>query len=250
MNRNFLRQFATAWRFLTVIPVGREGEQTAEEMGRAMAMFPAVGFLLGGILLSLHLILMRIFPPSLEGLLLITALVVMTGAFHLDGFADVLDGFAGGRDRASVLVIMRDSRIGAIGVVGLVLLLTVKVFALIENPETVKGGLLFCMPAAGRLAMLQQAAFSSYARKEEGTGKVFADGAGQREFRTGLLITAIPFFLLFGIRGLLLLLLVLLATEGGRRFFEKRLGGVTGDTQGFAGEVGEALFLLCGAVLL
>ena len=98
--------------------------------------------------------------------------------------------------------------------------------------------------------MLQQAVFSSYARKEEGTGKVFADCAGKKEFRKGLLITAVPCFFLLGLKGLLLLLVVALATEGGRRFFEKRLGGVTGDTQGFAGEVGEALFLLCGAVLL
>lgn len=250
MNRNYLQSFATAWRFLTIIPAGTEGERTAEEMGRAMVMFPAVGFLLGGILLTLHLMLTRILPPSLEGLLLITALVVMTGAFHLDGFADVLDGFAGGDDRASVLAIMRDSRIGAVGVVGLVLLLMIKVFALIENPEMTKGALLFCLPAAGRLAMLQQAAFSTYARKEEGTGKAFADCAGKKEFRTGLLITAVPFVLLLGLKGLLLLLVVVPATEAGRRFFDKKLGGITGDTQGFAGEVAEALFLLCGVAFL
>ncbi len=250
MNRNILQKFATAWRFLTVIPAGKEGERTAEEMGASMAMFPAVGFLLGGILLTLHLLLTPIFPPSLGGLLMISALVIMTGAFHLDGFADVLDGFAGGRDRESILSIMRDSRIGAVGVVGLVLLLLIKVFALIENPEMTKGALLFCLPAAGRLAMLQQAAFSSYARKKEGTGKAFADCAGKGEFTTGLLMTVVPTFLLLGLKGLLLLLVVSLATEGGRYFFDNRLGGVTGDTQGFAGEVGEALFLLCGAMLL
>ncbi|NOY53741.1 MAG: adenosylcobinamide-GDP ribazoletransferase [Deltaproteobacteria bacterium] len=250
MNRNLFQKFATAWRFLTVIPVGKEGERTSGEMAASMTLFPGVGFMLGGILLTLHLLLRPVFPASLEGLILIAVLVVMTGALHLDGFADVLDGFAGGRDRESVLAVMRDSRIGAVGVVGLVLLIMVKVFALIENPEMAKGAVLFCLPAAGRLAMLQQAAFSSYARREEGTGKAFADHAGKREFLTGLIVTSVPTLLLLGMKGLLLIFIVVLATESGRRFFVKRLGGVTGDTQGFAGEVAEALFLLCGAAVL
>jgi len=250
MNRSPFQRFATAWRFLTIIPAGREGERTAEEMGAAMAMFPAVGFLLGGILLSFHLVLAPVVPPSLEGLLMIILLTGMAGAFHLDGFADVLDGLAGGRDREAILDIMRDSRVGAVGVVGLVLLLLLKVFALIENPATVKGAVLFCLPAVGRLAMVQQAAFSSYARSGPGTGKAFADCVGKREFTVGLVITVLPSFLLLGLKGVLILLVTVIATEGGRRFFVKRLGGVTGDTQGFAGEVAEALFLLCGAVLL
>jgi adenosylcobinamide-GDP ribazoletransferase len=248
--RNVPRRFATAWRFLTVIPVGRDDIVSPEEMGRSMAMFPAVGLVLGGILLTLQFVLQRIFPPSLGAVLLITLLVVITGAFHLDGFADVLDGFAGGKGRESVLMVMRDSRIGAVGGAGLVLLLMTKVFALAESPGSVKGSLLLCMPAVGRLSMLQQAAFSRYAREGEGTGKVFADVAGKREFRTGLLITLIPVALLLGLRGVFFLLLVGVVNEMGRRFFEKRLGGVTGDTQGFAGEVGETLFLLCGAALL
>ncbi len=236
--------FGTAWRFLTIIPIGTDGETTPERMGRSMSMFPAVGLALGGVLLSLHLLGERFFPRALEDVLLIAVLIGMTGAFHLDGFADLCDGLAGGRDRKTTLSIMRDSRIGAVGVVGVMMLLLIKVTALIESPGQFKPALLLCMPAVGRLAMLQQAAFFPYAREGEGTGKAFADYAGWSEYNIGLLITAVPLLLLLGPRGILILFILTGVTWWTGRDLRKRLGGVTGDTQGFAGELSEALFLI------
>lgn len=243
-------QFLTAWRFLTVVPSGRDEGLTAERLGKSMLMFPAVGLVLGGILMLLRVFLGSVFPATLVDFMVIAALVLLTGGLHLDGFADVLDGLAGAGDREGALRIMRDSRIGAAGVTGLVLLILLKVIALNQSPEAWKPALVFCMPCVGRWSMLQQAAFSRYAREGEGTGRAFADFAGPREYLWGLLITFTAVAPALGFRGVLVLCLIGLITYLMTRYFARRLGGVTGDTQGFGGELSEGLFLLLGAAFL
>jgi adenosylcobinamide-GDP ribazoletransferase len=250
MTKEWPGQFASAWRFLTIIPFGRDKDLTPEKLGKSMSMFPAVGLVLGLVLVVLHAVLSPVFPRSLVDLLLITILIVMTGGLHMDGLADVIDGMAGGNDREGMLRIMRDSRIGAAGVVGLVLLILFKVVSLNQSPEGFKPALLLCMPCVGRWSMLQLASFSAYAREGEGTGRAFADFAGRDEFLVGLAFTCVVVFFTLRFKGILILFLIGGATYLMTRYFTAKLGGVTGDTQGFAGEFNEALFLLLGAVIL
>ncbi len=243
-------QFALAWRFLTIIPFGRDQNFTPERLGKSMAMFPAVGLAMGLALVVLHAVCSPVLPRSLVDLLLITALILMTGGLHMDGFADVIDGLAGGNDREGMLRIMRDSRIGAAGVVGLVLLILFKVVSLNQCPEGFKPALLLCMPCVGRWSMLQLASFSNYAREGEGTGRAFADFASREEYLIGLAFTCAVVLFSLRFKGVLILLLIGGVTYLMTRYFAAKLGGVTGDTQGFAGELNEALFLLLGAVVL
>jgi adenosylcobinamide-GDP ribazoletransferase len=250
MIRDWPGQFAVAWRFLTVIPAGRDQNLTSERLGRSMAMFPAVGLVLGAVLVLLHSLLEPAFPQLLADLVLITALILMTGAFHMDGFADVIDGLAGGHERETILEVMRDSRIGAFGVTGLILLILFKFVSLNQSAVELKPALLFCMPAVGRWTMLQVASFSTYARKGEGTGKAFADFSGWREYVIGLVFVGAAVLLTLGLRGVLILGLAGLTTYLITLYFSTKLGGVTGDVQGFTGELNEALFLFLGVAFL
>lgn len=250
MIREWPRQFATAWRFLTIIPLGREGDLSPERLGKSMAMFPTVGLVLGLTLVGLHALLSYVFPTLLVDLLVISALILMTGGLHLDGFTDSIDGLAGGRNREEILDIMRDSRVGVIGVIALILLILFKVASLNQCPERWKPGLLLCMPCMGRWSMLQMSAFSRYAREGEGTGKAFADFSGRPEYLVGFVFTSAAVFLALGLKGFLILGLIGLTTYLTTRFFEAKLGGVTGDTHGFTGELSEAVFLLLGAAVL
>ena len=86
----------------------------------------------------------------LVNIVMITALFVITGGLHIDGFMDTVDGLAGGRTKEDVLRIMRDSHVGALGVVGVCLLVLVKWEALNSMESGSKNAALFIMPVVGR----------------------------------------------------------------------------------------------------
>jgi adenosylcobinamide-GDP ribazoletransferase len=130
-----LRHFLLALQFFTRIPVtGRLAEWVgfSPAMLRASAAyFPAVGVVIGGLVVLLTATLMRYLPTAYAPLVaaaLGTAWSVwLTGAFHEDGLADVADGLGGSYDRERALIIMKDSRVGAFGAIAVVLALLSKV---------------------------------------------------------------------------------------------------------------------------
>ena len=130
-----LRHFLLALQFFTRIPVtGRLAAWVgfSQPMLRASsAYFPAVGMVVGGLVVLLTAALMHYLPTAYAPLVA-AALGTMwgiwlTGAFHEDGLADVADGLAGSYDRERALIIMKDSRVGAFGAIAVVLALLIKV---------------------------------------------------------------------------------------------------------------------------
>jgi adenosylcobinamide-GDP ribazoletransferase len=236
--------FRIAGAFLTVLPVARELSMEPPRLGRSMAFFPAVGLVLGLALVVLNWVLTPLIPRAVLDCLLILILIALTGALHLDGIADLIDGLAGGKDKASVLRIMKDSRVGAMGVVGLVMVLLLKYLSLYNTPLDMKSGALIFAPAAGRWVQVVLASFCRYVRSEGGTGSAFVEHVGEREalIATGTLLLAA--IVLFGMKGFFLLFLLGLAVMALIRYFEIRLGGVTGDVLGAATELIEVFTLL------
>jgi adenosylcobinamide-GDP ribazoletransferase len=236
--------FRIAGAFLTVLPVARELSMEPPRLGRSMAFFPAVGLVLGLALVVLNWVLTPLIPRAVLDCLLILILIALTGALHLDGIADLIDGLAGGKDKASVLRIMKDSRVGAMGVVGLVMVLLLKYLSLYNTPLDMKSGALIFAPAAGRWVQVVLASFCRYVRSEGGTGSAFVEHVGEREalIATGTLLLAA--IVLFGMKGFFLIFLLGLAVMALIRYFEIRLGGVTGDVLGAATELIEVFTLL------
>ena len=121
--RHELRLFFTALQFFTRLPVPRWVGFDAAWLQHATRYFPAVGILVG-VVCAIGYWLASLLLPQVVAVLLSTAAgIYLTGAFHEDGFADVCDGFGGGMQASRVLEIMRDSRVGAYGAIGIVLLL-------------------------------------------------------------------------------------------------------------------------------
>ncbi|WP_027716681.1 adenosylcobinamide-GDP ribazoletransferase [Desulfuromonas sp. TF] len=236
--------FRIAGAFLTVLPVARELSMEPPRLGRSMAFFPAVGLVLGLALVVLNWVLTPLIPRAVLDCLLILILIALTGALHLDGIADLIDGLAGGKDKASVLRIMKDSRVGAMGVVGLVMVLLLKYLSLYNTPLDMKSGALIFAPAAGRWVQVVLASFCRYVRSEGGTGSAFVEHVGEREalIATGTLLLAA--IVLFGMKGFFLIFLLGLAVMALIRYFEIRLGGVTGDVLGASTELIEVFTLL------
>ena len=132
----FIRHYLLALQFFTRIPVtGRLADWVgfSPAMLRASAAhFPGVGWLVGGVVAAFTWGLLMLLPPSpfaplVAAVLGTVASVLMTGAFHEDGLADVADGLGGTLDRNRALEIMKDSRVGAFGAIAVVLALLAKV---------------------------------------------------------------------------------------------------------------------------
>ncbi|MFA5515734.1 MAG: adenosylcobinamide-GDP ribazoletransferase [Desulfuromonadales bacterium] len=233
-----------AGAFLTILPVADKVPCDPPRLGRSMAFSTAIGLLLGLGLVLLDQVLGAIFPRPVLDALLILSLIGVTGGLHLDGVADLADGLAGGKDREGILRIMKDSRVGAMGVIALVMLLLLKFLALNSVPAGQKTAALICMPAAGRWMQVVLAFACAYARPEGGTGGAFVEHVGRREalFASSTLLLAL--LLLFGGKGLALFLLLALAAWAAIVYFRRRLGGVTGDVLGAATERTEVFTLL------
>lgn len=241
--------FRVACAFLTIFPVASRVPMDNPQLGRSMGLFPAVGLALGLALVVCNWLLTPLLPRAVVDCLLLLLLILATGALHLDGVADMIDGLAGGRDPESSLRIMKDSRVGAMGVVGLVMVLLLKYLSLYHLPLAQKAAALIFMPAAGRWCQVFLTSCSSYIRSEGGTGSVFVEHVGRPELIRASLTLLLAGLVLFSFKGLLLLALLLAFAALLLHYYERRIGGVTGDILGASTEFVEVFSLLVILVL-
>jgi adenosylcobinamide-GDP ribazoletransferase len=209
-----------------------------------MAFFPLVGLVIGLILALGYYLFSFLFSRPLILWLIIGLLALITRGLHLDGFADTMDGLGSGGTREKILEVMRDSRIGAFGVISLILLIGSKYLALdqISNP-TIPHSLIL-MAVMGRNSMVLVCYRSPYARSEGGLAKPFTENLGYREMALSLVSAFGIALLLMGLKGILVFSGICLFILGYRFFFIKKLGGVTGDILGAANELAELLCLI------
>jgi adenosylcobinamide-GDP ribazoletransferase len=179
--------------------------------------------------------------------LFIVALVIVTGAMHLDGFADTCDGIAGHKSVEERWRVMHDSRTGAFGVVGVVLLLLVKYVALNNIPTEYITVTLVFMPVVSRWAMVYAIFAFPYARPE-GLGKAYKAATRWPQFTIATVITLVlVFFVLFrwlSVIGVLVFLGIWIFTTLLALYFKHKFAGLTGDTYGAINEVAEVITLI------
>jgi len=244
-----MKDFLRAISFLTILPVGKSLSFGEKELARSMAFFPLVGLVIGLLLALGYYLLSFLLPKAIVLWLTIGFLVFLTRGLHLDGFADTIDGLASGGSREKILEVMRDSRIGAFGVIGLILLIGAKYLSLnhISNDLIVHS--LILMTVMGRNAMVLVCYRSPYARSDGGLGKPFAENLGIREVTLSSILAFGIVLWLTDMKGIVIFLGIALFSHGYRFFFIKKLGGVTGDILGAANEVVELLCLILLIVL-
>jgi len=240
-----MTNFLIALRFLTRIPIG-EFPKDEKRLGKSMAYFPIVGLILGGILVLVNWGFSIILAPLVADALTIIVLIILTGALHIDGFVDTIDGLAGGKTKEEILRIMKDSRVGAFGIIGVVSLIMLKLVLLHEIPLQIKQAALLLYPVMGRWAMVAASSLSVYARKGRGTGKAFVGYCGRKELIIASLITLIITGGFLKLLGLELFFFILALTLLLIKFVSKRIEGMTGDTLGAVNEIIEVgtLFIL------
>ncbi len=239
-----MKNFIQAISFLTILPVGHPSLSEEKELARAMAFFPLVGLMIGLILALGYYLLSFFLPRALVLWLTIGLLALLTRGLHLDGFADTTDGLGSGGSKEKILEVMRDSRIGAFGVMGLILLIGAKYLALDQISNLSIPFTLILMAVMGRNAMVLVCYRSPYARSEGGLAKPFVENLSAREVLISSALTLGIAFLLIGVKGIAVSFGIGLFSLGYRYFFIKKLGGVTGDVLGAANELAELLCLL------
>jgi adenosylcobinamide-GDP ribazoletransferase len=231
-----------AARYLTIVPLPGKAPEGAGAIGRAAVWFPVIGLGMGAVLVGVERAATMLFPSLLAGLLTVTVWKLLTGGLHLDGLADCLDGLAG-RDAEHRLAIMRDSRIGAFGAIGLILLLLLEIVAVGELAPGVRSQALLVLPAIARATPPLLVGLFPSARRE-GLGAAFGSSVGRWAAPIALAIALV--FALAALRavGAVVLAVAVLSALALARFFAARVGGITGDVLGAAIEAAELAGLL------
>lgn len=241
--RGMLADFGLAWRLLTAIPMPLLPEDFGRPAGPAAAYYPLVGLILGLLLAGADQLLARFLPQGVAAALLLTIWVGSTGLLHLDGFMDSCDGLLPPREPARRLEIMKDSRVGAFGVAGAILLLLVKVQGLAALPAPDRWPGLVVIPALARWSMAWVMARYPLARAE-GLGLFFGRGLGWRQVGLASLITVAATLSLFGLPGLILIAITWATATLVARWAVARIGGLSGDVYGAICELTEAILLI------
>lgn len=246
--------FLTAVQFLTRVPVPHLKAFEPQWVARSALWFPLVGALVGlgsGVVL---LAASQVWSGVLPALLAVAAGVLITGAFHEDGLADTLDGLGGGQTPARRLEIMKDSRIGTFGALGLGLVVAIKVSALAALPV---GSALLALVAAhagGRGAAVLVMRRFAYAGDRAGAKvKPVADGVTTTEafMATALtLVALIPLLFVAPLAALASLTGGAIAAFAVALVARRLIGGWVGDTLGATEQVFEMAFLVVFSAML
>ncbi len=256
MMADWRRAAATALQFLTRLPIpggaSADPARFEADIGRALTLFPLAGALIGALTALALWLAAMLWPLPLAILLALALEVRLTGAFHEDAVADLCDGFGGGRTPEDVLRIMKDSRIGAFGLLGLAFALALRAGGLMALPDIGTAAVALIVSAwAGRLLMLAAMLAIPPMPGRTGLGGSVASRAGPRGLALALLLTLpVPLLgLWWDARAMLFATLAsALFLAWFRRLVLRRLGGSTGDCFGFAAYAGLVLTTLAFAL--
>jgi adenosylcobinamide-GDP ribazoletransferase len=245
--RNELEYFFGAIRFFTRLPVPAWVGHSSQALEHSSRYFPLVGLMIGGIAAALFAVTAVFWPKTLAVLASMAITLLLTGAFHEDGWSDMVDGFGGGWDKSQTLAIMKDSRIGSFGAVALMVMLLTKFFLLVEIDLLLVPFALIAGHAFSRLCATLVLRGLDYVR-DEGKSKPLSTAISAGGITFAALTALLPMLLLPPQQVLAAVILPLLATLWLVRLFKQRIGGYTGDCLGATQQLSEVTFyagLLC-----
>jgi adenosylcobinamide-GDP ribazoletransferase len=245
-----LKLFLLALSFYTRLPAPKDQDYT--RLPQASVYLPLVGWLVGGLAGFCFYLADLLWPQTIAVILALSTGILLTGAFHEDGFADVCDGFGGGYDKQRILDIMKDSQIGAYGALGLLLLMSLKINLLSTMHTTSVPLLLLAGHSVSRLQPLLLMRRYGYARSNtqskhsKGSAAVYKPSTQELLFAGSIAI--LPLLLLPLLYSLAIPFVLLVNWRLGC-YFHRHIGGYTGDCLGASQQVAETVFYLSVSAL-
>jgi len=252
--------------FLTRIHVPKNIDHSPGYLEKSPKYFPVVGWIVGAISVLTYLVFKKYTSNDIGILASMIAGILTTGAFHEDGFADTTDAFGGGWTKEKILQIMKDSRIGAFGTIGLWVILSTKYLLLKELPQYTPDlnhptsniffnyrffiAVLLTAHSLSRLMPVWVIQFSQYVTDpDQSKSKPLAS----KKLPTGALLLANLFgllpFVLLSPEFLFALIPIAYITYELVKYFQKWIGGYTGDCLGAVQQVSEIAFYLAALII-
>ena len=267
--------FVVAVQFLTRLPVPRLSGFQAQWLSASARYFPAVGVLVGTLAVTVWWLAGLVLPTTVSAGVMLAISLLVTGAFHEDGFADTCDGFGGGHTREQVLDIMKDSRIGAYGAIGICTMLGLKWSTVSAMPVAAVPLLVISAHMVSRWCATALIWALPYARSgDDAKAKPFASSLGIGDWLLSGAIGAVAVTVAMAsvgaasaglpgsgstawmgaavpIRAVVAALLTAsVVTVTAAAYIRQRIGGYTGDCLGAVQQLSELGFLLTGLAVL
>lgn len=252
MRRAF-NEFLTALMLLTRIPVGRWCVHSQQAVAASVAFFPLVGALVGVLTASVLAAGATACSVKVAALLSMLAGVLLTGGIHEDGLADSADGLLGGNTPSRRLEIMKDSRLGSFGALALWFSLSAKWVLLCELleadlPRACRAT--FIAHLLGRAASVGMLHLQPHVGNDPARARPFCERLPRHRLVAALLPPAIATLLLFPLHAVPVLATVTVLLFAAERFFQERIGGITGDCLGATVQITElAVLAVCSSRL-
>lgn len=242
--------FLAALQILTRLPSPLPRDAGLDDVAASVGWFPAVGAVLGLALVAIDAAARLAFDPVVVNALLVAFLVIVTGAFHLDGLIDSVDGLTAGPDAPARLAAMRLAVVGAPGAVAACIILLADFTALATLAGNVRPMALFLAPICGRTAILAAYRLYPYGRAEQTLSSHLKASATTTSALVGGAFAAAACLAVAGAGGLALLVLSLGVMHAIAAVALGRLPGLTGDVYGAICEVSQLVVLLAAPFAL
>jgi len=240
-----IRIFFTAVMFFTRIPCPTFTDHNPEYLNRSSKYFTLIGILIGALCGLSFWLAAQVFSTTLSILLSFVVSMLLTGAFHEDGLADVCDGFGGGWTKLKILDIMKDSRVGTFGLVGLGLALAIKFVSLSEIPINMMVAVLISGHAISRLTSVSLIYTDEYAREDLlSKAKPLATKMSHLDYFIAVIFGLLPLLLLRNLWVFLAIIPLVLVKLYFSKYFKKWIGGYTGDCLGAVQQIAEVVYYL------
>lgn len=243
-----LNLFFLAVSFFTRIPVPKSTRYSAYLLNCANRYFSLVGLFLGLVLASVYLVLGQVFPVDVAIIITMIISVLLTGAFHEDGLADMADGIGGAFEVSRRLEIMKDSRLGTYGAITLMLALLLKFQLLVNIAHVGKIELITTLVLASSLSRAFAASLIStlpyVSEVSSSKSKPLANKQTVSDLLMLFAIGLIPLLLFSWLVSVALLCVLMFFQLGFSRWLKSRIGGFTGDCLGAAQQINELLIYL------
>lgn len=231
--------------FFTRIPCPSFTDHDPDYLNRSSKYFTLVGLLIGALSGFSFWLSAQVFSTNISLLLSFVVSILLTGAFHEDGLADVCDGFGGGWTKTKILDIMKDSRVGTFGLVGLGLSLAIKFAALSEIPVTLIVPVIISGHAISRLTSVSLIYTDEYAREDLlSKSKPLAIKMSHADYLVATLFGLAPLLLMPTYWIFLSIIPLVLVKLYLGSYFNKWIGGYTGDCLGAVQQIAEVIYYL------
>lgn len=244
------KRFILLTQFLTRIPLNITLNIKDDDFEKSTIFFPLVGLIVGVFNCLMYVAFSKISTGLFPIIAAVLANVIITGALHIDGLADSCDGIFSARSKERILEIMRDSRVGTHGVIGIAFdfLMRIGVLNSVESDKVIY--FLLISPVVSRTMIVFASSISVYARKSDGLGNLFIEKVSKQRALAAVCIELIISFIFFRYISLGLLISGITITLLMRSYFYSKIDGLTGDNLGAINEVIEITTMITLLVLI